>query len=342
MTRYVVRRLLIMPITLLGLSMLVFVMLQLLPVGVRATLWIPGIPKTPDALNNVIHKYGLDQPLYVQYAQWLGEVIHGNLGWSKTSQQPVLSAIASYFPATLELALWSFFPIMFGGIWLGTKAAVHKDRLIDHSARIFSIIGYAFPTFVFGLLLLMIFYASMQWFPPGRLSDWADAVTHSPAFHTYTGMNTVDSLLNLRLDIFLDALRHIVLPTVTLTYVSLALVLRVMRSSMVAVLSAEYTTVARAKGLSERYLIAHHARPNAMIPVVTIGGLLFAGLLNGSVLVETVFDYHGIGWWAAKAALELDAISVLGITMLFGTLLILVNLAVDVAYAYLDPRIRIG
>ena len=253
----------------------------------------------------------------------------------------MLEGLATYFPATLELALWSFIPIMFGGIWLGIKAAINHDKFIDQAARIFSIVGYAFPTFVFGLLMLMIFYAALQWFPPGRLSDWATNVVLSPAFHTYTGMYSIDALLNLRLDIFLDAVRHIVMPALTLIYVNWALILRVTRSSMLDVLRAEYTTVARAKGLPERTVINRHARPNAMIPVVTVGGLFFAGLLNGAVIAETIFEFHGIGWWAANAASILDIASVLGVALFGGILLIIANLVVDVAYAYLDPRIRL-
>jgi peptide/nickel transport system permease protein len=269
-------------------------------------------------------------------------VLHGDLGWSKTAEMPVLTAIATYFPATLELALWSFVPILMIGVWLGIQAAIHHDGLIDQLARVFSIVGYSFPTFVFGLLMLMIFYAALHWFPPGRLSDWATAVVISSGYHTYTGMNTLDALLNGRYDIFVDALRHLVLPALTLSYVNLALILRVTRSSMLDVIRQEYITVARAKGLAERAVINRHARPNAMIPVATIGGLLLVSLLNGVVITETVFNYHGMGWWAATAALNFDAVSVLGITLFDGALLILANLAVDIMYAYLDPRIRLA
>jgi peptide/nickel transport system permease protein len=155
-------------------------------------------------------------------------------------------------------------------------------------------------------------------------------------------MYTVDAPLNLNFPVFLDAVRHIILPALTIAYVNWALVLRVVRSSMLDTLRAEYTTVARAKGLKENDVINRHARPNAMIPVVTIGGLFFAGLLNGAVISETVFNFHGIGWWATKAAINLDAVSVLGVTLFSGMLLILANLVVDLLYAYLDPRIRLA
>ena len=342
MTRYIFRRILILPVVLIGLSVLIFAMLQMLDPIERAALYVTSPPKNPSALADIIKKYGLDEPIYIQYVHWLDQVVHGDLGWSKTAQMPVLTALLSYFPATLELALWSFVPIIVIGIWLGVQAAIHHDGLIDQAARVFSIIGYSFPTFVFGLLTLMLFYAALHWFLPGRLSDWATAIVYSPAFHRYTGMNTIDALLNNRLDVLADALRHLVLPALTLAYVNWALILRVTRSSMLDVIRQEYITVARSKGLAERTVINRHARPNAMIPVATIGGLLLVGLLNGVVITETVFNYHGMGWWAANAALNFDAVSVLGITLFDGALLIMANLVVDILYAYLDPRIRLA
>src|SRR5207237_4560779 len=161
-------------------------------------------------------------------------------------------------------------------------------------------------------------------------------------YHSITGMYTIDSLLNLRFDIFLDAVRHLLMPALTIAYVNWALILRVVRSSMLDVLRAEYTTVARAKGLKESVVINRHARPNAMIPVVTIGGLFFAGLLNGAVISETVFNFHGVGWWATNAATNLDAISVVGVTLFSGALLIVANLVVDIIYGFIDPRIRLA
>jgi peptide/nickel transport system permease protein len=154
-------------------------------------------------------------------------------------------------------------------------------------------------------------------------------------------MNTVDALLNGRFDIFADALRHIFLPALTLAYVQWALILRVMRSSMLDVISQDYIRTARSKGLPERHVLNRHARPNAMIPVATAGGLLLVGLLNGAVITETVFNYHGMGWFVGNAALHLDAISVLGATLFDGMLIVIANLVVDIMYAYLDPRIRL-
>jgi peptide/nickel transport system permease protein len=341
MINYIIRRLLVLPLVLFGLSLLIFSMLMLLSPVERAALYVTSVPKNPAAVQAIIQKYGLDQPIYVQYGHWINNVLHGNLGWSKTAQMPVVSAILVYFPATLELALWSFIPIIVIGVWLGIQAALHHDSIIDHIARIFSIIGYSFPTFVFGLLVLMIFYANLQWFPPGRLSNWAQLSVVSVGWRTYTGMYTFDSLLNGRFDIFLDALRHLFLPALTLSYVNWALLLRVARSSMLEVIQQDYIRTARAKGMSERIVIRKHALRNALIPVVTISGLLLVGLLNGVVITETVFDYHGMGLFAANSALNFDAVSILGIALLAGALLVVANLVVDVLYHYIDPRIQL-
>ncbi len=341
MVRFIIRRLLAVPFVMLGLSIMIFAMLMLLNPIERATLYVTTPPRTPQALQEIIQKYGLDDPIYVQFWRWLDGALHGDLGYSTTAQMPVVQAIGTYFPATLELVIWSAVPIVVIGIWLGIQAAVHKDTVIDQAARLFSIIGYSFPAFVFGLLALMLFYARLQWFPPGRLSDWAEAIVNSSAFIRYTGMNSFDALLNLRFDIFANAMRHLVLPVLTLAYVSWALLLRVTRSSMLEVIDQDFIRTARAKGLSNRRVINKHARPNAMIPVITIGGLLLIGLLNGVVITETVFNYYGMGYFLAQAALRFDAISVLGVTIFDGVILVFGNLVMDILYSLLDPRIRL-
>ena len=270
-----------------------------------------------------------------------GGILYGNFGWSKTSSQPVSELIKNRFPNTVDLALWSIGPIILIGIWLGVQAAVHHNGIIDQAARIFSIVGTSFPTFVFGLLVLMIFYANLQWFPPGRLDDAYNQVVRSDAFHSYTSLLTFDALLNGRFDIFLDALRHMFLPILTLSYLSWATILRVTRGSMLETLRQEYVTTARAKGLTERDVINKHARPNAMLPVVTLAGFTVVGLMGGVIITETVFNYPGIGAAAAAASVQLDVITVLGFAMFNGLILIVANLVVDVLYGFVDPRVRL-
>jgi len=353
MSAYIIRRLMILPVILFGVTFLIFLMLQLLTPVERSALYIRDLPHTEGAIDAVIRRYGLDEPLFVQYWHWLvgrrdpvsgdtvGGLLRGELGYSRTGNQDVVDLLKFRLPATAELALWAGVPLITVGIWLGVQAAVNHNKPFDQGARIFSIIGYSFPTFVFALLVLLIFYARLEWFPPGRLSDWADRAVLSAAFTRYTQLNTIDALLNGRVDIFLDALRHMILPIITLCYISWALLLKITRSSMLESLRQDYVTTARAKGLRERDVINKHARPNAMIPVATVSGLTVVGLLNGVVITETVFDYPGIGSAAAAAAASLDVVTVLGIVLFNATLLIIANLVVDVMYAVLDPRVRL-
>jgi peptide/nickel transport system permease protein len=290
----------------------------------------------------------------VQYWHWLvgqkdpltgkmiGGILLGQLGYSRSMSMEVRDVIATRFPATIELTLLTLIPIIGIGVWLGVVAAVNHNKPIDQLARIFSILAHSLPSFVLALLALMVFYVGLGWFPPGRVSDWANAVIHSAAWHNYTYLLTIDSLLNGRVDIFLDALRHLFLPVLVLSLISWATYVRVTRSSMLETLRQEYVTTARAKGVKEQNVIKGHARPNALIPVATLGGLTAAGLLGGAVLTETVFDYPGIGQAAGAAAAQLDVIAVLSFTLLAGLILILANLIVDVLYAFLDPRVRLN
>lgn len=353
MLTFIIRRLLLVPVLLFGVTVLIFAMLQFLGPVDRAALYIRDIPRNDKQVQAVIKQYGLDQPLYVQYWTWLvghvdfdgnrsGGILYGDFGWSRTGSQPVAELIKNRFPNTLDLTIWAIAPVILIGIWLGVQAAVHQNGIIDQAARMFSIIGTSFPTFVFGLLMLMLFYANNQWFPPGKASDWVNTVIYSDEFHRYTNLLSFDALLNGRFDIFLDALRHMLMPILTLSYISWATFVRVTRSSMLETLRMEYVTTARAKGLPERDVIFKHAQPNAMIPVVTLAGFSVISLLGGVVITETVFNYPGIGQAAADAAAQLDVITVLGFALFNGFILIVANLVVDVLYAVVDPRVRLS
>jgi peptide/nickel transport system permease protein len=312
------------------------------------------IPKNERAIEGVIRQYGLDQPIHIQYWNWLigvrdsntgeirGGILRGDLGYSRTSHQYVADYIKHRFPATLELALWAVIPIVGGGIWLGVISAVNHNKAIDQIARVVSIVGWSIPVFVFGLVVLMIFYANLGWFPPGRLSDWAMQIVSDPqSFRSYTQLITIDAVLNLRFDIFVDALRHLVLPILTLSYLSWALLLWVTRSSMLETLRQDYVTTARSKGLADGDVINRHARPNALIPVATMAGFTIVGLLGGVVITETVFNFPGIGSAAAAAALQLDVVTVLGFALFNGAILVVANLVVDVLYIFIDPRVTL-
>lgn len=354
MTAYIIRRLLILPIILFGVTILIFAMLQVLGPVERSALYVRDVPKNERQVENIIRRYGLDKPVLVQYWNWLvgvkdsvtgeraGGVLRGDLGFSRTGREDVIDVLIRRLPATLELAIWSMIPVIGFGIWIGVKAALNHNKLFDQVARVFAILGWSFPTFVFALLLLLVFYARLGWFQPGRLSTAFSQEVLKPGFVQYTRMMTVDSLLNLRFDIFIDALRHLIMPVTTLMVIQVALLLKITRSAMLEEMRQDYVTTARAKGLPEKMVINRHIRRNALIPVITVVGLTLAGLLSGVVITETVFDFPGIGSWAAAAALSLDVLSMLGYALFSAVLLIVANLVVDVMYAVLDPRIRLS
>ncbi len=353
MTAYIIRRLLIMPIILLGVTILIFAMLQVLGPVERSALYIRDIPKNEGALDAIIARYGLDDPVHIQYWRWMvgrtdpetgetvGGILRGDLGFSRTGREPVIDLLKRRLPATIELALWSVLPVVGFGIWLGILSALHHNKPIDQISRVIAIIGWSFPTFVFGLLLLLIFYAKLDWFQPGRLSFQYSQIVNGPGFTQFTKLNTIDALLNFRFDIFWDALKHLVLPVFTLSVVISALLLKVTRSAMLEALRQDYVTTARAKGLREKTVINRHVRRNALIPVATVAGSTIAGLMNGAIVVETIFNYPGIGSAAAAAALSLDVLTMLGFALFTAILFIGANLVVDILYGFLDPRVRL-
>lgn len=300
----------------------------------------------PETVAYYIHEYGLDQPVWVQFYVWLREVIHGNLGYSEYFSEKVIDGLTVRFPATVEIVIFAAPVIIFLGIWLGVNSAAYRDTPFDHFTRVLAILGTSLPSFFFGILLSAIFIAQLKWVSSGRLSTAMDAalsiMVKNGQWRQYTGFYTIDSLLNGRLDYFLDSLAHLVLPVVVLTFIETAVLMRVTRSSMLEALSKTYITAARAKGLSRKEIIYKHARRNAMIPVVTISGLVIGGMMTGLVITETVFRFPGVGNWAATAAMNLDVPIVAAYALFSAIVFVLANLIVDVLYAYIDPRIRLG
>lgn len=344
MLSFIIRRLLLLPVTILGLTLLIFVFMSALSPYALLSTYVsnPRQLQAPGAAQNLIKEYGLDKPFYVKYVNYLDQIIHGNLGWSQTMNETVAQVIETRFPATLELALYAIIPIIFGGIWLGVVAAVHHNGFLDQVLRVVALIGYSVPAFVLGLLLLFIFYGVLGWLPPGRLGLGFEMIYNSPVFHHYTGLVTIDSLLNGRFWMFLDALKHLIDPVLTLSFLSWAGLLRITRSSMLESLGQDYVRTARAKGLSEHVVITKHARRNALIPATTVAGLMFIGILGGVVITETIFNYPGVGSAIAQASEQLDYATVLGLSLLFGLITVVGNLVVDVSYALIDPRVRLG
>ena len=344
MLSYIIRRLLLLPIILLGVTFLIFCVFSLLSPMERLATYVhdPAALKSAQSIERLIDKYHLDDPFPLSYINWINRIVHLDLGWSQAANQSVWEAICQRFPATLELVLYSIIPVILVGIWLGVISAVHHNDMLDQTIRVTAIIGWSLPTFIFGLFVLFIFYGILGWLPPGRLSAWAQDIVYTGAnFKSYTRLVTIDALLNGNIPIFLDALRHLIAPIITLSYISWAFLLRITRSSMLDTLRKDYVRTARAKGVDEHTVIHLHAQKNAMIPVMTIAGMMIIRMMAGVVITETIFTYPGLGFWAASSAQQLDYGSVISFALLFATLMVLGNLIVDISYALIDPRVRL-
>jgi peptide/nickel transport system permease protein len=279
-------------------------------------------------------KWGLDLPLWERYFIFVKGLLHGDLGISIATQRPVLDDIAAYAPATIELASAGFLLALAVGIPLGIVAAVRRDSWIDHTARLVSLIGVSSPTFWLAFIMLALFYGGLQIAPgPGRL----DAIALPPP--TVTGLFLVDSVLAGDWPTFRDALAHLMLPSIVLAATTLGLITRTTRASMLESMQQDYVRMARAKGLKERVVVMSHVLPNALIPVVTLGGLAYANLLTGAVMTETVFTWPGLGLYTFRSAAALDFPAIMGITLVVAVTYLLINLLTDVSYAMLDPRV---
>ncbi|MBR3603402.1 MAG: ABC transporter permease [Elusimicrobiaceae bacterium] len=341
MTRYILRRLLLLPLVVLGVTFLLFLLTQRLSPEMRASLYIKD-PRQMGAMEEVIVKYGLRDNVFKQYGRWLASALQGDLGYSHSANMPVATAIREYLPATVQLAFATIFLVLLLGIWFGTLSAVKKDKWQDVLTRLISVGGFSLPIFVLGLLLLMLFYGKLGWFPPGGYSVMTDVTIHGPSFHQYTGLLLVDALLNGNLRVFADVLRHLFLPAFTLCIGSFALMVRVMRSSMLEELGKDYVRTARAKGLPQTTVIYKHAGKNAIIPVITLASIQFIRLLGGTVIVETIFDYPGIGRFGVTAAQQLDIAGIMGFSLMVAVLFVLGNLLSDILYTAVDPRIKLS
>ena len=340
MANYIFRRLLLLPLVVLGVTFLLFFLTQRLSPEMRASLYVKD-PRQMGALEEVIREYGLRDNVFKQYGRWLKNVAHGDLGYSPSANMPVAKAIKEYLPATIQLAFVTIIFVVFFGVWFGCGSAIHKDEWKDIVARLISVGGFSLPIFVLGLILLMVFYGQLGWFAPGGHSVQTDVIIHSPMFKTYTGFLLADSLLNGNFRVFWDALSHLVLPAVTLCIGSFALMVRVMRSSMLEELNKDYVRTARAKGLTKWQIVYKHAGKNAIIPVITLASIQFIRLLGGTVIVETIFDYPGIGRFGVIAAQQLDIAGILGFSLMVAVLFVLGNLLSDILYTAVDPRIRL-
>ena len=336
LVRYLGQRLAFAGVALLGVVVVAFLVAHLVPADPLAVVLSDTATKDPRIRAQYMKRWGLDRPLPEQFLFYLANVVHGDLGESFTTRRPVLRDLAQFLPATIELSCAAFAVSVVFGVPLGVWAALRHNRSADHAARLLSLVGAASPIFWTGLIALYIFYYVLRWAPgPGQLDPH---LARPPAV---TGFLIVDSLVAGRVDAFVSALGHIVLPALVLGWFIMGLTARTTRSSLLEVLSADYLRTARAKGLGEGRVIGLHALRNALIPVLTVTGLAFASLLSGAVLTETVFAWPGIGRYAVTAATRLDYPAILGVTLLTAVIYLSVNFIVDVLYSVLDPRIRV-
>ncbi|MEM4058799.1 MAG: ABC transporter permease [Thermoplasmata archaeon] len=346
---YIIRRLLLLIPTLIGATLIVFLLTRAGGINNLVSPYISlhsGVPQSIQ-IQKIKQMLGLNQPLYLQYFYFLNNLIHGNLGYTRTTvySGPVTTAMAIFFPNTIQLAVVSFILAMVIGIPLGTIAAVRKDSSVDQITRVIAFVGISLPVFLVAEVL-MVYLASSEGIPLFPMSGTVNGNFYASWFQggiSYpTHILIIDSLLHGNISVFLSAVDHVILPAITLAFLSLAGIMRYMRNSAVEAMNMDYVKFARAKGLNESLVIRKYVRKNALIPVITVSGLLLAGLLGGTVVVEEIFNYPGIGWWTYQAIQVSDAGGIMGATLLFALTIIIANLVVDIIYAYLDPRIRLG
>jgi peptide/nickel transport system permease protein len=332
---YVARRLVLLVPILLGITLITFMVSRAIPTDPVVAALGQQAADHPKLVAIFRARWGLDKPLLVQYLIYMKNLLHGNLGESIYTHRPVAEDLISYMPATIELATFTIILSVLISVPLGVLAAIKRGTIIDLSVRLLTLIGVAMPIFWLALAALELFYFHLGIAPgPGRLSP---SLTPPP---TITGLYTVDSLMAGQWHTFHNAVAHLVLPSLILATWSAGTLTRMTRTSMLSVLPQGFLNATRSKGASETYLILRHALPNALVPVVTIIGLVYGDLLSGVILIETLFSWPGIGHYAYAAAVYADFPAIIGITLVFGLSYSLVNLGVDVIYGMLDPRIR--
>jgi len=335
MQRFVLRRLVLLIPLLIGVTLVAFVISQAVPSDpVNAALGQSAVADE-ELVAAFRAKWGLDKPPHLQYLTYVTNLVQGDLGQSISTHRPVIEDLGRFLPATIELATTSIMLAVLVGVPFGIISAIRRNTWLDQVSRVLSLIGVSAPVFWLALLGLYVFYARLRWLPgPGRL----DIGVGPPA--RATGLYTVDALLMGDMSLFLDALSHLVLPSLVLAGFSMGLITRITRSAMLDVLGQDYIRTARSKGLREARITVGHTLPNALIPTVTVLGLSYGNLLTGAVLTETIFSWPGIGQYAFQASVSLDFPAIMGVTMLIALVFILVNLVVDVTYVFLDPRLR--
>lgn len=332
MLQYIIKRIFLIVPILIGVSIVAFLLVHLIP-GDPARVML-GERATPQQIAELRAQMGLDRPLPEQYLTFVDRVLHGNLGRSVISHNPVAVELRNRYPATIELAFAAILVALLVGIPAGIVSAAKPYSVFDHASMLLALVGVSMPIFWLGLMLIWFGALELGLFPPsGRLSVWA-------SLDKITGMHVLDSLLTLNWAALKDALWHLVMPAVALGSIPMAIVARMTRSSMLEVLRQDYVRTAHAKGVANVRVVLKHALKNALIPVTTVVGLEFGSLLGGAILTETIFSWPGVGRMVYDGVMNRDFPIVQGTILIIATTYVVINLVVDIAYAYLDPRIR--
>lgn len=333
MLRFTLRRLILLVPVLFGLTALVFAIARLLP-GDPVAL-AAGPNATPAEIAAYGREFGLDRPLLVQYGDYLAGLFHGNFGVSIYTRRPVSEDLAAYLPATLELVFSAMLIAILVGIPAGLAAAVWRGRWPDYVSRVVALGSISMPRFFLGLLLQLLFAMWLGWLPLGGRFP----ITEDPPTFV-TGFLTLDALFARDLSAFWTALQHLAMPAIAMSLSPLATIMRMMRASTLEVMQQDYVLTERALGLPQRLIVMKYVARNAISATLTVIGLYFGWLLGGTVLVETVFDWPGLGLYATKAVVTQDFMPVIGVTLVIGTLFVLANFVIDLLYGVINPKVR--
>lgn len=332
MARYILKRIFLLVPVLLGVLVVVFVILHCFTTDPAAMML--GQHATTQQIEALRHELGLDQPVYVQFGTYLWQILHGDFGKSLMTGSSVLSEVGCRFPATIELALVAIIFATLFGIVMGVVAAVRQNSIWDYLTMFASLLGVSMPIFWLGLLLIILFSVILGWLPPAGRIDIGLEPAH------LTGLYLLDSIITQNWAAFGSAFKHLILPGIALASYSTAIIARMTRSTMLEVVRQDYIRTAKAKGLAKSKVIYRHSLRNALIPVITVIGLQMGALLGGAVLTETVFSWPGLGSRVVDAIMAGDYPMVQGSVIMIATIFVLVNLLVDIFYAFLDPRIH--
>jgi len=334
--RFLLRRAGALVLLSLGITLVAFALTQLVPSDPVAANLGEQAAADPAAVQAFKERYGLDEPVPVQYWRYLTNLLQGDLGESLQDHQPVRENLSRYIPATAELAILSTVIAVLVGVAFGVVAAVRRNRFTDHLLRVVSLAGISMPTFWIALVALYVFFFRLGWFPGG---DRLDPGVLEPPHKT--GLYTIDALLAGQWSTARNALHHLILPALVLAAYNVGLLTRYTRSAVLEVIGNDYVRAARAKGLPESSVLFRHVLRAALPSIVTVIGLIFANVLTGTVLVETIFAWPGIGQYAYRSAVTLDLPAIMGVSLFVAVVYISVNFVVDVLYGVIDPRIRV-